>query len=156
MQSDSKNKNIDKNKINKSSIELLKKSPLINSYLIRRKNENFPNNKSGKVTNPPTSRASAFHKTVQTVINMMKNGDSKGYSKGRQVTKANTRLHSNSFVAIKKPFSTLKKSVNKDFIRRVYKSSADTKKYSVSFFFEKLKKYLLNYPNKSKEDNFQK
>ena len=82
MHSDSKTKNLDKNKINKSSIELLKKSPLINSYLIRRKNKNSMNPNSEKVSNAPAGRASVFHKTVQTVINMMKNKDSNAYFKG--------------------------------------------------------------------------
>lgn len=53
-------------------------------------------------------------------------------------------MTSTSVVTVKKPFSTFKRRLNKDFIRKVYRGSADTKKYSISFFFEGLKKFLLN------------
>lgn len=73
MRSDSKNKNVDKNKLNKSMIEFLKKSPLVNSYLTQHKNRGGAN--AGGM-----SKESGGQRTVQSVMDLPKNKE-RGYQK---------------------------------------------------------------------------
>lgn len=87
MRSDSKNKTLDKGKLNKSSIDFLKKSPLLTSYLSRRRN---PGAKRGP---PPQPKGAAFHKTVLSIMELSKARDARSFQKstalaGRALTRA--------------------------------------------------------------------
>ena len=79
MHSDSKNKSVDnKLKMNKSSIDFLKKSNLVSSYLSKRRGNH---RRASKLSKTVGDHGMKFKKTVQTVIDIMKEDKDKESSK---------------------------------------------------------------------------